>query len=69
MPRGALTRGKSASIYSIAPLKQKHPDWFRADLAELLRLLEHGQIKPVISQRLPLIEAAQAHAMLEKRGG
>lgn len=68
MLRGALTRGKSASIYSIAPLKHKHPDWFRADLAELLHLLEQGQIKPVISQRLPLMEAAKAHDMLERRG-
>ena len=68
MLRSALTRNKSASIYSIAPLKHKHPDWFRADLAELLRLLEQGQIKPVISQRLPLIDAAKAHDLLEKRG-
>lgn len=68
MLRAALTAGKSASIYSIVPLKKSHPDWFREDLTELLKLLQQGRIKPVISQKFPLTEAAQAHQILEQRG-
>jgi NADPH:quinone reductase-like Zn-dependent oxidoreductase len=68
MIRGALSSGKSAKIYSIVPLKEKHPNWFRDDLTRLFRLLEQGQIKPEISKRLLLIEAAEAHRLLERRG-
>lgn len=68
MLRSLLTIGKSASIYSIGSLKEKHPDWFRADLIELLHLLEQGSVKPVISRKLPLTEAAEAHQILESRG-
>lgn len=68
MLRSFLTIGKSAAIYNIGPLKEKHPDWFHADLVELLHLLEQGRIKPVISRRLPLTEAAKAHQILESRG-
>jgi NADPH2:quinone reductase len=32
---------------------------------ELLRLLGAGKIKPLISARLPLAEAARAHALIE----
>ncbi len=67
MFRSVLTIGRSASIYSIAPLREKHPDWFRDDLTELLRLLEQGKIKPIISKKLPLTEAAEAHRLLEAR--
>jgi NADPH2:quinone reductase len=66
--RSMLTIGKSASIYIITSLKEKHPDWFREDLMELLHLLEQKKIKPVISKKLPLTEAAEAHRILESRG-
>ena len=68
MIRSAFTPGKSASIYSIAPFKEKHSDWFREDLTELFHLLEQRKIKPVISKKLFLTEAAEAHRILEARG-
>ena len=68
MFRSALTPGKSASVYSIAPFKEKNPDWFMNDLKELMHLLEHGKIKPVISKKLLLTEATKAHKLLEARG-
>ena len=34
--------------------------------AEVWPLLEHGSIRPVISQVLPLAEAAEAHALMEE---
>jgi NADPH:quinone reductase-like Zn-dependent oxidoreductase len=68
MFRSALTSGKSASIYSIVPLKEKHPDWFRDDLTKLFHLLGGGKIKPLISKKMRLTEAAEAHRLLEARG-
>lgn len=68
MIRSAITPGKSASIYSIVPTKEKHPDWFVEDLKALLSLLEQGKIKPVVSQKLKLTDAVQAHQLLEARG-
>ena len=37
----------------------------RRQLADSLELVRRGQVKPIISKRLPLEAAAQAHAMLE----
>jgi NADPH:quinone reductase-like Zn-dependent oxidoreductase len=68
MIKSLFTPGKSAVMYNIVPFKEKHPDWFRDDLTGLLYLLEHGRIKPVISKKLPLVQAAEAHRMLEAGG-
>ena len=67
MIRSSFTSGKSASTYSIVPFKEKHPDWFADDLKELMHLLEQGKIKPVISKKLSLTDAAKAHQLLEAR--
>jgi NADPH2:quinone reductase len=37
-------------------------------LAELLDLLAAGKIKPVVAERIPLVEAARAHELLERGG-
>lgn len=60
-----LPDGRQAVFYSIAGMKQKHPEWFREDLTTLLNLLLHQQIKPIIADRLPLKAAAHAHELLE----
>jgi NADPH:quinone reductase-like Zn-dependent oxidoreductase len=46
----------------------KHPDWYRATLAELLDLGASGEIEPVIAERIPLTEARRAHELLERGG-
>jgi NADPH:quinone reductase-like Zn-dependent oxidoreductase len=51
-------------LYSIQTLKRLKPDWFHEDLIELLNLLEQGKIKPIITARMPLNQAAQAHELL-----
>jgi hypothetical protein len=38
---------------------------FLEDWAALFRLLEEGKIKPVIAKKFPILEAAQANALLE----
>jgi NADPH:quinone reductase-like Zn-dependent oxidoreductase len=42
-----------------------HRKPFLEDWAILFRLLEEGKIRPVIGGRFPLLEAAQANALLE----
>ncbi len=46
----------------------KEKDWYLATLAELLDLLAAGKIKPVVAARIPLVEAARAHELLERGG-
>jgi NADPH2:quinone reductase len=54
--------------YSIQTLKRLKPELFRQDLIALLDLLKQQKIKPLIAQRLPLVEARQAHELLGKGG-
>lgn len=58
--------GRRAISYSIASVKDQHPDWYRDDLSTLLNLLAEGQIRPIVSDRLPLTEAAHAHELLDQ---
>ncbi|MFC2077308.1 medium chain dehydrogenase/reductase family protein [Candidatus Bipolaricaulota bacterium] len=52
----------------MAPDLSKDNAWYRQTLTELLELLASGQIKPVVAERIPLIEAARAHELLERGG-
>jgi NADPH:quinone reductase-like Zn-dependent oxidoreductase len=45
-----------------------HEAWYRETLTELLDLLAGGRIKPVVSERIPLVEATRAHELLERGG-
>jgi NADPH2:quinone reductase len=51
-------------LYSIQRLKRRSPAWFREDLTALVGLLREGKIKPIIAERIPLIEARRAHELL-----
>jgi len=42
------------------------PEWARQDLKELIQLLMEGKIAPVIMERIPLVDAARAHDMLDR---
>jgi NADPH:quinone reductase-like Zn-dependent oxidoreductase len=42
--------------------------WYRETLTELLDLAASGSIKPVIAERIPLVEATRAHELLERGG-
>jgi NADPH:quinone reductase-like Zn-dependent oxidoreductase len=57
---------RQTSFYSIASLKQTHPEWFRQDLTTLMDLLMHRKIQPIIAARFPLKEAVHAQELLEK---
>jgi NADPH:quinone reductase len=49
------------------PDSSKPNAWYRETLALLLDYLAAGKIKPVIADRIPLVEAARAHELLEYR--
>jgi NADPH:quinone reductase-like Zn-dependent oxidoreductase len=57
LPNGKAIRGYGTHRVDKRLLKE---DW-----GELFRLLEDGKIEPIIAARFPLLEAAQANALLE----
>lgn len=59
-------RGHQAFLYSITSLRQERPDWFKEDIGKLFSLLERGIINPLVSHRVPIIEAARAQQLLEQ---
>ena len=65
---GFLPGRKSMAPYSIQWLMRLKPVWFRHDLLTLFDLLQQNKIKPLISQRLPLTQARQAHELLGRGG-
>src|SRR5262245_27939858 len=66
---GWLLPGRKRVVpYSIQWLKRLRPGLFRQDLIALFELLERQKIKPLIAQRLPLVQARDAHELLGKGG-
>src|SRR5512141_2328429 len=66
---GWLLPGRKRVVpYSIQTLKRLKPELFRQDLITLLDLLRQQKIKPLIAQRLPLVEARRAQELLGKGG-
>src|SRR5262249_2283504 len=63
-----LPARKRVVPYSIQWLKRLKPVWFRKDLLALFDLLQQQKIKPLIAQRVPLVEARHAHELLGKGG-
>ncbi len=59
-----LPNGKSAKYYSTGRSRlDRRP--FLEDWAVLFRYLEEGEIQPIIMDKFPMLEAAQANALLE----
>src|SRR5262249_36349215 len=66
---GWLLPGQKRVVpYSIQWLKRLRPAWFRQDVLTLFDLLHQYKITPLIAQRLPLVEARQAHELLGQGG-
>jgi NADPH:quinone reductase-like Zn-dependent oxidoreductase len=58
--------GKQISMFGSTPtIAAKENDWYRETLAQLFNMLKEGQIDPVISEILPLSDAAKALDLLE----
>jgi NADPH:quinone reductase-like Zn-dependent oxidoreductase len=60
-----LPNGHATAFYSIGAMRRKHPDWFRADLATLFRMLAEGRFAPVVAEVLPLAQVRGAHERVE----
>jgi len=60
-----LPNGRSARFYSITALRKRHPDWYRADLEQLFKLLAAKTIQPRIAERIGLDGVADAHRRIE----
>lgn len=58
LPNGKRIKGYGTHRGEIEP--------FREDWSTLFQLLEEGEIKPIIAAKYPLLEAAQANALLER---
>jgi len=60
-----LFSGRSAEFYGITALYMRDKKPFMQDLPLLFEMLAQGRIKPVISTRLPILEARKANELLE----
>jgi NADPH:quinone reductase-like Zn-dependent oxidoreductase len=60
-----LPNGKSVEFYGITALYLRDKKPFMEDLPLLFKLLEEGKIKPVITEKFPILEARKANEMLE----
>jgi NADPH:quinone reductase-like Zn-dependent oxidoreductase len=57
LPNGKSIKGYGTHTGSV--------DAFKEDWAQLFRLLEGGQISPIVAARFPILEAAEANALLK----
>lgn len=60
-----LPNGKTAAFYGITTIYMSDKKPFMEDLLLLFKMLEEGKIKPVITHKFSLLEAAKANALLE----
>lgn len=63
-----LPDGRRVTFYQIAKTRDRHPEWFRADLGLLLTLLAQGHLAPIVAAQLPLDEARHAQDLLGHGG-
>ncbi|UUZ83333.1 zinc-binding dehydrogenase [Paenibacillus sp. P26] len=66
MARPTTEEGHPVHLYTITGLKKERLDWFREDVGIVFSLLREGKIRPLVSHRIPLREAAHAQQLLEK---
>jgi NADPH2:quinone reductase len=65
---GLLPGGKRVKPYSINAMRAGHPDWFKADLAEIFSLMAAGRVRPSVAERISFHEVVEAHRRLEAGG-
>lgn len=55
--------GRTVRMYNITRPKYSRPAWCREDLAGGFGLLAQGKLRPVVAERIPLIETALEEAV------
>jgi NADPH2:quinone reductase len=64
-----LPDGRQAPLMpDLGAFTQAHPDWYPETLAKLFDLLAAGRLQPLVAARVPLLEAARAHELIERGG-
>ena len=63
-----LPSRKHVRLYSINLMRERHPDWFKEDLAQLFGLLAARSVHPSVAKRISFAEVAEAHRMVEAGG-
>jgi len=63
-----LPSHKHVRLYSINLMRERHPDWFKEDLAQLFGLLAARSVHPSVAKRISFAEVAEAHRMVEAGG-
>lgn len=61
-----VPNGRRTTFYNAWSLEKSQPTAYRADLAEVMRLLADGQITPPVAKTVPLERAADAQLLLEQ---
>jgi NADPH2:quinone reductase len=59
---------RAPTMPDLAKVAGADGQWYRRTLAELFGLLAAGELKPVVAARIPLLEAARGHELLERGG-
>ncbi|MFF8013761.1 zinc-binding dehydrogenase [Streptomyces sp. NPDC007929] len=67
IPTLALARMKNVAGFSLYAMLYNKPDAVAEGLRHLLELVDSGQVKPVVHQRLALEDAVKAHELMEAR--
>ncbi|MGB1906674.1 MAG: medium chain dehydrogenase/reductase family protein [Spongiibacter sp.] len=60
-----LPDGRHTGFYNIQSRREKHPEEFKADVAELLGWLAQGKLKPVVSARCSMADISALHRRLD----
>lgn len=66
-PAQLVGRNVGLAGFYLGRLMQLRPDLVRQALHDLLRLWEHGLVRPVVGATFPLSEAPTAHRLIEER--
>ena len=60
-----IPKGVKAKGYGISASYKMNKKPIQEDISNVFHLLETGKIKPIISKRIPILEAAEANRLLE----
>jgi NADPH2:quinone reductase len=65
----ALVVGRNVSVvgFYLGRLMQLRPDYVQESARELIALWRRGEVRPVVGATFPLDQAAEAHALIERR--
>lgn len=59
-----LTQGRGVVGYNVQTWRDNRPAAYREDLSHLMMLLAEGRLAPLVTERIPLEEAARAQSLL-----